>query len=182
MASLNGTRCPRVRSPPQNDDLLCQKCYQKVGQCYLHCCACSEKFDMCIGCAMQGKYCSGHRNTFSPHKLEICTRHIDTLTPDAVSTTSPVAFDTSSPTSATETVRTPSLRRRPPPPPPPVYQAALNSDRKSAIILEKEYDHPLLKRLTGMGYPRQAALDALEISNYDIHMVSRARSIDQVKC
>ncbi|KAF4554033.1 Cytoskeletal-regulatory complex EF hand-like protein [Elsinoe fawcettii] len=35
-----------------------------------------------------------------------------------------------------------------------------------------EHDDPILKRLTGMGYPRQKALDALEKYDYDINKVS----------
>lgn len=40
-----------------------------------------------------------------------------------------------------------------------------------AISQGTEHDDPILKRLTGMGYPRQQALDALEKFDYDINKV-----------
>ncbi|KAF1827146.1 uncharacterized protein K489DRAFT_7969 [Dissoconium aciculare CBS 342.82] len=39
----------------------------------------------------------------------------------------------------------------------------------TAITPGTEHDDPILKRLTGMGYPRKAALDALEQYDYDIN-------------
>jgi epidermal growth factor receptor substrate 15 len=42
----------------------------------------------------------------------------------------------------------------------------------SAVTPGTEHDDPILKRLTGMGYPRKAALDALEKYDYDINRVS----------
>jgi epidermal growth factor receptor substrate 15 len=41
-----------------------------------------------------------------------------------------------------------------------------------AISTGTEHDDPILKRLTGMGYPRTLALDALEKYDYDIQKVS----------
>jgi epidermal growth factor receptor substrate 15 len=41
----------------------------------------------------------------------------------------------------------------------------------TAITPGTEHDDPILKRLTGMGYPRKAALDALEQYDYDINKV-----------
>lgn len=41
-----------------------------------------------------------------------------------------------------------------------------------AISTGSEHDDPILKRLTGMGYGRQQALDALEKFDYDINKVS----------
>lgn len=41
-----------------------------------------------------------------------------------------------------------------------------------AITPGTEHDDPILKRLTGMGYPRQDALAALEKYDYDINMAS----------
>ena len=41
-----------------------------------------------------------------------------------------------------------------------------------AITPGEEHDDPILKRLTGMGYTRGAALDALEKYDYDINKVS----------
>jgi len=38
-----------------------------------------------------------------------------------------------------------------------------------AITPGTEHDDPILKRLTGMGYPRKAALNALEMYDYDIN-------------
>jgi epidermal growth factor receptor substrate 15 len=40
-----------------------------------------------------------------------------------------------------------------------------------AITPGEEHDDPILKRLTGMGYTRGAALDALEKYDYDINKV-----------
>lgn len=40
-----------------------------------------------------------------------------------------------------------------------------------AVSSGTEHDDPILKRLTGMGYPRTAALDALEKYDYDINRV-----------
>lgn len=45
-------------------------------------------------------------------------------------------------------------------------------DRGGAITPGTEHDDPILKRLTGMGYPRMQALDALEKFDYDINRVS----------
>ena len=42
----------------------------------------------------------------------------------------------------------------------------------AAITPGEEHDDPILKRLTGMGYTRGAALDALEKYDYDINRVS----------
>lgn len=41
-----------------------------------------------------------------------------------------------------------------------------------ALTPGTEHDDPILKRLTGMGYPRQEALNALEMYDYDINRVS----------
>jgi epidermal growth factor receptor substrate 15 len=41
-----------------------------------------------------------------------------------------------------------------------------------AISAGTEHDDPILKRLTGMGYQREKALDALEKYDYDIDRVS----------
>lgn len=43
-----------------------------------------------------------------------------------------------------------------------------------AITPGEEHDDPILKRLTGMGYTRGAALDALEKYDYDINKVSHS--------
>ncbi|GAJ15257.1 unnamed protein product, partial [marine sediment metagenome] len=48
-------------------------------------------------------------------------------------------------------------------------QAAQQMGR--AITPGTEHDDPILKRLTGMGYPRNDALKALEMYDYDINMV-----------
>jgi len=42
-------------------------------------------------------------------------------------------------------------------------------DRGGALTPGTEHDDPILKRLTGMGYPRMQALDALEKFDYDIN-------------
>ncbi|KAF2491655.1 hypothetical protein BU16DRAFT_125050 [Lophium mytilinum] len=42
-----------------------------------------------------------------------------------------------------------------------------------ALSAGTEHDDPILKKLTGMGYPREQALGALEKFDYDINMVSR---------
>lgn len=42
-----------------------------------------------------------------------------------------------------------------------------------AVTPGTEHDDPILKRLTGMGYPRGEALDALEKYDYDINKVSQ---------
>lgn len=47
-------------------------------------------------------------------------------------------------------------------------------DRGGAITPGTEHDDPILKRLTGMGYPRGQALDALEKFDYDINRVSHS--------
>jgi epidermal growth factor receptor substrate 15 len=41
-----------------------------------------------------------------------------------------------------------------------------------AISTGTEHDDPILKKLTGMGYGRNDALDALEKFDYDINKVS----------
>jgi epidermal growth factor receptor substrate 15 len=46
----------------------------------------------------------------------------------------------------------------------------------AAITPGEEHDDPILKRLTGMGYTRGAALDALEKYDYDINRVSLTRT------
>jgi epidermal growth factor receptor substrate 15 len=46
------------------------------------------------------------------------------------------------------------------------------AERGGAITPGTEHDDPILKRLTGMGYPRGKALDALERFDYDINKVS----------
>jgi epidermal growth factor receptor substrate 15 len=48
----------------------------------------------------------------------------------------------------------------------------------NAVTPGTEHDDPILKRLTGMGYPRKAALDALEKYDYDINRVSNAQRGD----
>lgn len=45
-------------------------------------------------------------------------------------------------------------------------------ERGGALTPGTEHDDPILKRLTGMGYPRGQALDALEKFDYDINRVS----------
>lgn len=51
--------------------------------------------------------------------------------------------------------------------------AAKGKDMGRAITPGTEHDDPILKRLTTMGYPRQDALNALEMFDYDINKVSR---------
>lgn len=70
----------------------------------------------------------------------------------------------------------------PPPGPPPsdqeqrapslAQQTSLGGDGNGALSPGTEHDDPILKRLTGMGYPRNQALEALEKFDYDINMVS----------
>ncbi|KAK5108899.1 hypothetical protein LTR62_007701 [Meristemomyces frigidus] len=73
-----------------------------------------------------------------------------------------------------------SEREEPPigPAPPPSLPAPRNSSRPQqdkakqigrAITPGTEHDDPILKRLTGMGYPRTEALGALEMYDYDIN-------------
>lgn len=57
-----------------------------------------------------------------------------------------------------------------PPPGPPPGKAAL-PELGRAITPGTEHDDPILKRLTGMGYPRHQALEALERYDYDINKV-----------
>ena len=45
-----------------------------------------------------------------------------------------------------------------------------------AVTPGDEHDDPILKRLTGMGYPRSDALNALEMYDYDINKVSSSLS------
>ena len=47
-----------------------------------------------------------------------------------------------------------------------------------ALTGGSEHDDPILKKLTGMGYPRDAALDALERYDYNITKVSNPRGPD----
>jgi len=56
----------------------------------------------------------------------------------------------------------------------PALQQATREMPKMGRALSSgtEHDDPILKRLTGMGYPRQKALDALEKYDYDINRVS----------
>ena len=90
------TGCPRATMPPQNRAVICAKCRRNCGICYLReqtrethmvaeadekvdCCACNESWDMCVDCAIAGKYCAGHKRCFprTPHRLEICFRFIE---------------------------------------------------------------------------------------------------------
>jgi epidermal growth factor receptor substrate 15 len=57
-----------------------------------------------------------------------------------------------------------------PPPGPPPGKTELPSLGR-AISPGTEHDDPILKRLTGMGYPRSEALSALEKYDYDINKV-----------
>ena len=57
-----------------------------------------------------------------------------------------------------------------PPPGPPPGKAELPPLGR-ALTPGTEHDDPILKRLTGMGYPRSDALDALERFDYDINKV-----------
>ena len=50
--------------------------------------------------------------------------------------------------------------------------ASKGKDIGRAITPGTEHDDPILKRLTTMGYPRQDALNALEMFDYDINKVS----------
>ncbi|KAK4630892.1 hypothetical protein CLAFUR4_03836 [Fulvia fulva] len=56
----------------------------------------------------------------------------------------------------------------PSPPSIPVSKPSM-PDRGGAITPGTEHDDPILKRLTGMGYPRMEALQALEKYDYDIN-------------
>lgn len=58
----------------------------------------------------------------------------------------------------------------PPPGPPPGRKAAA-IEMGRAITPGTEHDDPILKRLTGMGYSRATALEALEKYDYDINKV-----------
>ena len=60
----------------------------------------------------------------------------------------------------------------PPPPGPPPSSVAKKGDLGRAITPGTEHDDPILKRLTGMGYARSDALNALEMYDYDINKVS----------
>jgi epidermal growth factor receptor substrate 15 len=51
--------------------------------------------------------------------------------------------------------------------------------RGGALTPGTEHDDPILKRLTGMGYPRNAALEALEKFDYDINKVSAPLNIQE---
>ncbi|KJX97269.1 UBA/TS-N domain containing protein [Zymoseptoria brevis] len=57
--------------------------------------------------------------------------------------------------------------------PPPAASSSIpkpkGPDRGGALTPGTEHDDPILKRLTGMGYPRGEALDALEKYDYDIN-------------
>lgn len=65
---------------------------------------------------------------------------------------------------AAETTATPSV---------PASKPLAVPDRGGALTPGTEHDDPILKRLTGMGYPRMQALDALEKFDYDINRVSK---------
>ncbi|KAF7192978.1 putative calcium-binding protein [Pseudocercospora fuligena] len=54
-------------------------------------------------------------------------------------------------------------------PPPPANISSAKPSRGGAITPGTEHDDPILKRLTGMGYPRGQALEALERYDYDIN-------------
>ncbi|KXS93470.1 hypothetical protein AC578_590 [Pseudocercospora eumusae] len=56
-----------------------------------------------------------------------------------------------------------------PPPPANMSTAKTLPSRGGAITPGTEHDDPILKRLTGMGYPRGQALEALERYDYDIN-------------
>lgn len=58
------------------------------------------------------------------------------------------------------------------PPAIPASKPMGGPDRGGAITPGTEHDDPILKRLTGMGYPRMQALEALEKFDYDINRVS----------
>ena len=49
--------------------------------------------------------------------------------------------------------------------------AGFGQENGGALTPGTEHDDPFLKRLTGMGYPRQQALDALERYDYDMNKV-----------
>ncbi|KAK0268556.1 hypothetical protein LTR35_015443 [Friedmanniomyces endolithicus] len=51
-------------------------------------------------------------------------------------------------------------------------RAQIAAQMGRAITPGTEHDDPILKRLTGMGWPRNDALNALEMYDYDINMVS----------
>nr|POF17765.1 putative calcium-binding protein [Quercus suber] len=55
-----------------------------------------------------------------------------------------------------------------------------NSFSGPAITPGTEHDDPILKRLTGMGYPRTEALNALEKYDYDINKVCSSPSLNQI--
>ncbi|EME85636.1 uncharacterized protein MYCFIDRAFT_213937 [Pseudocercospora fijiensis CIRAD86] len=56
------------------------------------------------------------------------------------------------------------------PPPPTTFSSSKTlPSRGGAITPGTEHDDPILKRLTGMGYPRGQALEALERYDYDIN-------------
>jgi len=73
------------------------------------------------------------------------------------------AFDVPTPKAASP------VQSKPPAPPPRSNQPAPQLSR----AMTTEHDDPILKRLTGMGYSRDKALDALEKYDYDINKVSQ---------
>ena len=60
----------------------------------------------------------------------------------------------------------------PQPPPPPKPTVPDRPQLGRAITQGTEHDDPILKRLTGMGYPRDQALNALERYDYNLDKVS----------
>lgn len=92
----------------------------------------------------------------------------------ASETTNGTSSSSTAPAAASSTTRPTTIENFPhPPPPAPV---STKPERGGAITPGTEHDDPILKRLTGMGYPRKDALDALERFDYDINKVSLALS------
>ena len=80
------------------------------------------------------------------------------------------AASTSATTNGNSTAKENSSPIYAPPPGPPPGKAEMPSLGR-ALTPGTEHDDPILKRLTGMGYPRTDALNALEKFDYDINKV-----------
>ncbi|KAF2165043.1 hypothetical protein M409DRAFT_67354 [Zasmidium cellare ATCC 36951] len=88
---------------------------------------------------------------------------------DATNTNGTSSLSAPAAPAPSSTTRPPTIENFPHPPPP---APASKAERGGAITPGTEHDDPILKRLTGMGYPRKDALDALEKYDYDINKVS----------
>ncbi|KXT12608.1 hypothetical protein AC579_368 [Pseudocercospora musae] len=96
------------------------------------------------------------------------SRQIDTSFDSSDPWGAPTNGATSSPSSSHEAATSAPKSIAIPPPPANISSKTLPS-RGGAITPGTEHDDPILKRLTGMGYPRGQALEALERYDYDIN-------------